>query len=180
MSRALTLLLLSIGIWLVADPARPAQDASYSEDAVKAAYLHRFAAYVEWSPEAAATSEFIIGVVGSEGVLGQLDRLLPAINVGGRPAGAHAVEKMADVEDLSILYIAPGRLESSRRLIAAAASHGALIVTDDANGLSAGGVINFVRVGRNVRFEVSQPAADRAGLKIDAALLAVAARVQVR
>ena len=43
-----------------------------------------------------------------------------------------------------------------------------------------GGVINFLEANRNVRFEVSLVAADRARLSIDSALLAVAARVERR
>ncbi len=81
---------------------------------------------------------------------------------------------------MAILYIAPGQLAAARRLIVAARSAPVLIVTDDPAGLAAGAVVNFIRVGKNVRFEVSQPAAHRAGLKIDPALLAVAARVETR
>ena len=46
--------------------------------------------------------------------------------------------------------------------------------------LDGGGVINFIEVNRNVRFEISLNAADRARLKIDSALLSVAARVERR
>ena len=55
-----------------------------------------------------------------------------------------------------------------------------LIVTDDKRGLDAGGVINFIETERNVRFEISLLAADRARLKINSALLSVAARVERR
>jgi hypothetical protein len=41
-------------------------------------------------------------------------------------------------------------------------------------------VINFVEAKRNVRFEISLIAADRARLKIDSALLSVAAHVERR
>jgi hypothetical protein len=179
--RPLTLLLIWISLWLAAVPGRCAgESAPVSEDAVKAAYLHRFAAYVEWPESAHPANAFTIGVLGSDGVLEQLERLLPTINIQGRMARARAVKSVADLDGVSILYIAPGRLSAARAFIAAASSHAVLIVTDDAAGLAAGGVINFVRVGPNVRFEVSQPSADRCGLKIDAALLGVAARVETR
>jgi hypothetical protein len=41
-------------------------------------------------------------------------------------------------------------------------------------------VVNFIEVNRNLRFEISLDAAARSGLRIDSALLAVAARVDVR
>jgi hypothetical protein len=169
-----------IGFWLLAIPAFGAEDASYSEDVVKAAYLHRFAAYVEWPMPARPATPFTIGVLGSDAVLAQLQRLLPEINIQGRPASARAVKNAADLEDVSILYVAPGRLAGAKAILAAAKSRAVLLVTDDPDGLASGGVINFVRMGSNVRFEVSQPAADRSHLKIDAALLSVAAHVETR
>lgn len=180
MSRPLTLLLIWIGLALTALSPPCGADTSFSEEAVKAAYLHRFAAYVEWPNAAQPARAFTIGVVGSESVLAELQRLLPAINVHGRSVTARIVKSPADLEDVSILYIAPGRLAKARALIVACASRSVLVVTDDPEGLEEGGVINFIRVGSNVRFEVSQPAADRSGLKIDAALLGVAARVETR
>jgi hypothetical protein len=181
LSRVLTILLLSFGLWLTGVAGRCAgAESSYSEEAIKAAYLHRFAAYVEWPGGTHPTAAFTIGVMGSDGVLEELHRLLPAINVQGRAVKARAVKNVADLSDVSILYIGPGRLAAARPVIAAAVSHSVLVVTDDPDGLKAGGVINFVRMGPNVRFEVSQPAADRCGLKIDAALLGVAARVETR
>jgi hypothetical protein len=172
--------LIWIGLWLAVVPARCVGDTPVSEDAVKAAYLHRFAAYVEWPASAHPAGAFTIGVLGSEGVLEQLEHLLPTINIQGRMARARVVKNAADLEGVSILYIAPGRLSAARSLILAAAAHSVLVVTDDSGGLKSGGVINFVRIGPNVRFEVSQPAADRSGLKIDAALLSVAAHVETR
>ena len=51
-------------------------------------------------------------------------------------------------------------------------------MTDNEHGLDGGGVINFIEVNRNLRFEISLNAADRSGLKINSALLSVAARVE--
>lgn len=180
LSRPLALLLLCMGLSLTAFTGRGAAETAFTEDAVKAAYLHRFAAYIQWPDAPSQSAAFTIGVMGSDGVLEQLQRLLPAITVQGRAANARVVRNAADLDGVSILYIASGRLAAARSVLAAAASHSVLVVTDDADGLKTGGVINFVRVGPNVRFEVSQPAAARSGLKIDAALLGVAARVETR
>ncbi len=81
---------------------------------------------------------------------------------------------------MHILYVGPDLTSRSRSLRTAAIERPILIVTDDARGLDAGGIINFVEASRNVRFEISLIAADRARLKIDSALLSVAARVERR
>jgi len=179
LSRPFASLLLWTGLCLLAIPGRCPADA-FSEEAVKAAYLHRFAAYVEWPESARPANVFTIGVMGPDGVLDQLRQLLPSIKIHGRPAAARTVSSVRDLKGVSILYIARGRLAQARPVIAAAIERSVLVVTDEADGLKTGSVINFIRAGPNIRFEVSQRAADRSGLKVDAALLGVALRVETR
>jgi hypothetical protein len=154
--------------------------AVFSVDAVKAAFLFRFASYVQWPDEAFATGRFVIGVIDADPVAEQLERLLPGMNVRGLPAELRRVAKLSDLDGLHILYVGPGDAADTRTLRAQAASLPILMVTDRDDGFATGGVINFVEVNRNVRFEVSLVAADRARLSIDSALLAVAARVERR
>jgi hypothetical protein len=157
-----------------------AADAVVSAHAVKAAYLHRFASYVEWPGDAAATQPFVIAVAGDEEVATHLEKLLPGMTVRGRPAELRRVSRAQELEGVSILYVGPNALRRTRELRSAAVRLPVMIVTDDKHGFEAGAVINFIEVDRSVRFEISLDAADRAGLKIDSALLSVAARVEPR
>lgn len=152
----------------------------YEEDAVKAAFLHRFAAYVEWPPSAVGAGPFTIGVMGAEGVVEHLERLLPGLVVQNRPARVKRVASVQDLEGVQILFIGRHSLGRARPVLAAAASRPVLTVTDDEDGLASGVAISFVRVGRNLRFEVSLHAAERSHLKISSGLLAVASRVEGR
>jgi len=52
-----------------------------------------------------------------------------------------------------------------------------LTVGDDAGFLEAGGILEFAYAGNTIQFAVNLAAAKRAGLKIDARLLALAQRV---
>ncbi len=153
--------------------------ASFSADAVKAAFLYRFASYVAW-PTDAPSGPFVIAVAGDEGVAQQLDALMPRMSVDGRPVEVRRVTRASDLEGVHILYVGPGPMTRTRSLRAAAASRPMLLVTDDQDGIDGGGVINFIETNRNVRFEISLLAADRARLRIDSALLSVAARVERR
>lgn len=154
--------------------------ASYSEEAVKAAFLYRFAGYVEWPAGAVRDTPFTIGVMGDESVLAELRRLLPGLSIQNRPAEVRKVASIEDLGSAEILYVGPGALVGAGALLSAAASRPILIVTDGEDGFEGGGVINFVKVGRNLRFEVSLTAAERSGLKISSGLLSVAARVEGR
>jgi len=154
--------------------------ALFSADSVKAAFLYRFASYVEWPVDAPATGPFIIAVAGAEAVAKHLDELLPRMTVNGRSAIVRRVTKVSELDGVHILYIGAGPLSRTRALREVAIDKPILIVTDDVKGLDAGGIINFLDSEKNVRFEVSLAAADRARLKVAAALLSVAARVERR
>jgi hypothetical protein len=153
--------------------------AEYSADAVRATYLFRFSSYVEW-PEAARHGDFIIGVIGDEAVTAHLERVVNGMSVDGRPTKVRRVQQADDLEGVHILYVGERAFRSSRPLRELAIRKPILIVTNSRDGLDGGGVINFVEVNRNLRFDISLDAADRGGLKIDSALLSVAARVEAR
>jgi hypothetical protein len=154
--------------------------AVFSAEAVKAAFLFRFASYVQWPDDAPASGRFVIGVVRGDPVADHLDRLLPGMNVRGMPVEVVRVTKPAELDGVHILYVGPGTAAATRALRARAATLPILVVTDREDGFESGGVINFLEATRNVRFEISLVAADRARLSIDSALLAVAARVERR
>jgi hypothetical protein len=169
--RALLFLVLCT---LAAAQALPAQ---FSTGAVKAAYLFRFASYVAWPDSGKADTPFVIGVVGAEDVAVHLERLLTGMSVQGRPAKVRRLQIEDDLSGLHIVYVGADVFRGARPLRLRAIEKPILLVTDTRNGLDGGAVINFVEVNRNLRFEISLDAADRSGLKIDSALLSVAARV---
>ncbi len=156
-----------------------AQAAQFSVEAVKAAYLFRFAQYVEW-PSQAAELPFVIAVSGADDVAAHLERLLPGMTVNGHRAVVRRVTRPQELDGVHILYIGANAFSRTRTLRERAIERPILVVTDNERGLDGGGVINFIELNRNLRFEISLNAADRSGLKINSALLSVAARVERR
>ena len=156
------------------------QGAQFSIDAVKAAYLFRFAQYVEW-PEAASPSvPFVIAVSGADNVAVQLERLLPGMTINGRRTIVRRVTRAQDLEGVHILFVGASAFSRTRGLRARAIEKPILVVTEVEGGIDGGAVINFIEVDRNLRFEISLNAADRSRLKVNSALLSVAARVERR
>jgi hypothetical protein len=148
-----------------------------SEDAVRAAYLYRFAGYVAWPDGAAADAPFVIDVMDSPAMARELRRILASHSINGRMTLVREVSRLQDVGNAQILYVAEGRAQLLRELRPQGRS-ALLLVTAEEGGLGDGSVINFLTVDSNVRFEVSLAAAERWGLKISADLLGVAVRVQ--
>jgi hypothetical protein len=156
-----------------------ASAAEYSEDAVKAAYLYRFAGYIDW-PQRGSAAPFTIDVLGAPGIAHELRRLLPGHPIRGQVAEVHEVTDSRDVGNAQILYVAAGHADMMRLFLSRARGAAMLVVTDEEGGLNSGSTLNFLTVDRNVRFEVSLTAAQRFGLKISSELLGVAIRVQGR
>jgi hypothetical protein len=166
--------LCTVGILLANSAAADA----YSEDAVKAAFLYRFAGYVEWPSASASTEPFTIAVLQADAVGAQLQRFLPGHLVNGRVVRARTIKTIQELADSQMLYVGSSPQSSLRVLLAPLRNRAVLVVTDDERGLEEGGMINFLTVDQRIRFEVSLLASDRAGLKISAELLSVAARVE--
>jgi hypothetical protein len=176
--RALALgaaLLLSLYPWHDAQGAEPE---IYTESAVKAVFLYRFADYVQWPAEALTAGKFTIAVLGADEIATHLEALLPSHPILGLPAQVKHVSEVRQIEDAQTLYVGRDYHGSLRAVIAALRDRPVLIVTDVEGGLEAGSAVNFVLSDQHVRFEISTAAANRAGLKISAELLAVATRIK--
>jgi len=153
-----------------------AQRVEAPEASVKAAFLYKFGGYVEWPPRTGGSAEpFTIGVLDSEAVAEELDRLVPGRSVGGRPVAVRRLRRGDPMKGVQLLFA--GGESPDRDAIRAAQAEGALVVTESRAGLAAGSAINFVMAGDHVGFEVSLDGAERSGLRISARMLAVARRV---
>jgi hypothetical protein len=172
-----SLSVLVIAVAILGATRAPA--AQFSVEAVKAAYLFRFAQYVEW-PQMPADAPFVIAVSGADDVASHLERLLPGMSVNGHRAVVRRVTRPQELDGVQILYIGADAFARTRSLRSRAIERPILVVTENELGLDGGGVINFIEVDRNLRFEISLIAADRNGLKINSQLLSVAARIERR
>jgi YfiR/HmsC-like len=163
---------------LAAPGGRAAQAQTYSEDAVKAAFLYRFAGYVDWPAAALVEPQFTIAVLDAGGVAGELGRLLQNRRVQDRPAQVRSIKSIRELNNAQMLYVGASHREDLRRLIAGLSGRPVLVVTNEDDGLDAGSTVNFLLIDQRVRFEISVDAAQSAGLKVASELLAVALRVR--
>jgi hypothetical protein len=171
---ALLALILCSGLTFAASGAPDVMPQS-----VKAAFLYQFLSYIEWpasalQPDAALT----IGIAGADRVRRELEQLVSGRTVNGRAVRVRPIQSDSSLEGICLLFIgadAAGRLPRLRR---AAEGRHVVLVTETARGLDRGSVINFVVKDRRVRFEISMPAARRAGIDLSSRLLAVAQTVR--
>jgi len=167
------LVLLLIAVW----PCFAQTDRDVTVDEVKAAFLYRFLDFVEWPAAKKDSGSIVIGVMEAPQVETELQRIVQARAQRGRSIAVKRVTSIEEATAVNVLFIGMRDRQRISRIAAALRRLPILTVTDAPDGLDAGGMINFVTSDR-VRFEVALDAAERAGLHLNANLLAVALRVR--
>lgn len=167
------------GLWLVAalllgGSAEVAAE-RLSEYQVKAAFLGKFAYYVEWPKEAFATDDapLIIGILGRDPFGEQLDQLTENATVGGHPLQLERFARVEEVEACHILFISRSEKRRLSAILEAVGS-GVLTVSELEWFAQSGGMIRLGIEAERIRFEINPEAARRAGLKISSRLLKLA------
>ncbi len=153
-------------------PAQP--DEAVAERRVKAAYLFRFARYIEWPGSALAQpgDPLLMGVWGHDELAGDLAALVAGHHVDGRRVEVLKVRDPASTT-VHILFMAQARGNRLARLLAALEQRPILVVTESPGALGLGSVINFLVDGGQIRFELSPQAAAKRGLRLSSRLIAV-------
>ena len=144
------------------------------EYSVKANYLVRFAAFVEWPSQSFATSRspVVICVVGRDPFDGALGRAARAQTAHGRPLTVRRPGTAEAAAGCHILYVGRG----GGGLIPA--GQRPILVVTDANVSSERGMIHFVIDDDRVRFHIDLQAASRSRLSISSRLLNLALSVR--
>jgi hypothetical protein len=159
--------------------ARAAEDPDSLELRVKAAFLYKFAGYVEWPPKSFERPEtpVTIGVIGAESLAAELAQAVTGRTVNDRPVTVKRLRAGESLAGIHILFV--GRAENARldQLAQSAQPRSILTVSESDGALARGSVINFVLSGGRVRFEIALDSAEKSGLKLSSRLLAVAQQV---
>lgn len=159
--------------------AQAAEDGETLELRVKAAFLYKFASYVEWPAKSFARPEtpVTIGVIGAESLATELVQAVAGRTVNDRAVTVKRLNAGDSLAGIHILFI--GRAESARldQLAQSAQPRSILTVTESAGALARGSVINFVLSDGRVRFQIALDSAEKSGLKLSSRLLAVAQQV---
>ena len=177
-----TLAVMLLLLWITVFPASAAEEGADLEQSVKAAFLYKFASFVEWPAPALPRPDtpIIIAVAGSETIVAKLSQMVVGRTAQGYPLTVRQIRAGDALAGVHILFI--GGNESTRlgQWVHAAQTHSTLLVTDAESALTRGSMINFVLAERRLRFEISLEAAEKSGLKLSSRLLAVAQQVHRR
>jgi len=147
---------------------------------IKAAFLYNFAKFIEWPAQSFpdANAPIVIGVLGDSPCAPALERLVKDRKINSRAIAVRRVESAQEASGTHLLFVDASEEAHFERLEPAIEALPVVTVGESPSFVPAGGAINFVLQGDNVRFEINMGAAGRAGVKISAQLLKLATAVR--
>ncbi|MGC4081547.1 MAG: YfiR family protein [Vicinamibacterales bacterium] len=170
--------LLVVAIALLGVPAVPRAQSASDEYRLKAAFVYRFPQFVEWPAAAVRDARTLDVCVLHPNPFGtDLEQMAMGESVGGRVLRVRIVTMLEELDGCHALF-AGGHNEATAAALKAVEGLPVLTVGEDDRFLDEGGIIALKVVERRVRFDVDATHARRAGLRISAQLLSLAAAVR--
>ncbi len=148
------------------------------EYTVKAAYLAKFAPFIDWPADAFASpnAPLNICVLGPDPFGTDLEKATAGQKDGDHPLAVRRMETLLPGAVCQILFIHDADLADEA--LDALRTRPVMTVTD--SGMRAHGIISFVVIDNHVRFDIDDDAARRVGLSISSKLLTLAHAVRHR
>jgi hypothetical protein len=173
-------LLVWVGGMLALAAEAQAQEGRELEYEVKAAFLLKFAMFVQWPTNALSSdvqAPLLIGILGDDPFGEKFDQSLKNEKVNGRAVQIRRANEVAGLVGCHVVFISASERARFSDLLAAFRDRQVLTVADEPGFASQGGMIGLYKEAGKVRFEINPPAIERAGLKASSKLLQVGRRI---
>jgi hypothetical protein len=147
----------------------------FPEYKLKAAFLYNFAKFISWPTNAfsATNTPLTIGVLGNDPFGPLLKDTVEGKTVNGRSILLRPLKRDEQPTGCHILFISRSEKERIPSILAGVEGQSILTVSEVDRFAHAGGMINFLVVSENVRFEINMQTAERAGLRVSSKLAGV-------
>jgi hypothetical protein len=151
-------------------------DGRVPEYHVKAAFLYKFATYVEW-PAASdnGLTQFTIGIIGHDPFGRRLDAVVEGQRIRGKAIVVRRLSGLEEIAHCQVLFVSASERPHLQAILGALRGAPVLTVGDMNQFAESGGMINLVTDDDDhIRFDINKKAIDRAGLKALTQLLRLA------
>lgn len=157
-------------------PSAGASPTGASEYQVKAAFLYKFAKFIDWPADALgpADSTFDLCVIGDDPFGKLLDQTVAGKRVSDHPIAVRRIASLDGSAGCRVLFISASESGRLSLLLTRLRDRPVLTVGDVEGFAESGGMVNLKLEARRVRLQINPGVAKRAGLKIDAELLSLA------
>lgn len=166
---------LGLGAGWVRGADEPASSVEYQ---VKAGLLINFAKFVEWPANAQTnSSKFRIGIVDDDKAFPVIAEEMAGKTIGSREIEVVRVKSTVDPKSFNIVFVTRSQAKRTEAVLKAVGTAPVLTVGEREGFAADGGCINFVLIGKKIRFEVNTGVAEKAGLKISSKIASMATLV---
>jgi hypothetical protein len=150
-----------------------------TDQAVKAAFLPKFARYVSWPPAArpGPGAPIQLCIIGTDSLGRLIDQAASGQSVDQHPIAIRRIASPGQAAGCHVAFVNGGNEKSTAAMLAALQARPVLTVTDG-QSRGARGMIHFTLHQGRVRFYVDAAAAAQAKLTIDSRLLGIALGVK--
>jgi hypothetical protein len=171
-------LILAAATALLGAPPTHARAQTPLETAVKAAYLLKFGAFVEWPATAfdGPAGPVHICISGPDPFGALLDRAVEGQLIAGRSITVQRMDHVDKGADCHILFVAASPRQPVADALERVRGAPVLTVTDNGPDPASRGVIDFVLRDNHVRFRIDGRTAGEGGLAISSKLLSLAVK----
>jgi hypothetical protein len=151
------------------------QQGQYSEYQVKGAFLVKFAMFVDWPTRSFpdAGTPITIGILGEDPFGDEFETALKSEIANGRHFELKRFRNLQELTDCHMIFVSAPESQRLAEILSATRDKAVLIVGDRDRFAHEGGMVNFIKEGGKVRFEVNAAAIEARGLRISAKLLQV-------
>ncbi len=153
-----------------------AQSARLTEHQVKAAFVYKFARFVQWPSQTFVDSAdtLVIAVLGKDPIAAVLGKVVEGKTVHGRSIRIEAADDLQEVESFHILYISESKRRQLGTILEQLARTPLLTVSDMTSFARDGGIIGFGEREERISLDINLAVAERAGLRVSSRLLKIA------
>lgn len=151
-----------------------------SEDGIKAAFVYNFAKFTTWPAQtfASASTPITVGFVGADSLADMFAQSVAGKNVNGHEFVIRRFPDATGVENCQMLFV--GNTEAAAAVLHATLGKPILTVGDTERFASAGGMINLIKNGTKIRFDIDLSAVNAAQMKLDSRLCQLARNIKGR
>ncbi|MCC5930568.1 MAG: YfiR family protein [Cyclobacteriaceae bacterium] len=137
-------------------------------------FMYNFTKYIQW-PEESLKGDFVIGVLGNNELVGNLEKMAESKTVGNQKIRIQVLNSPSDAANCHMVFIPDNRSKMFEDVNVATEGKPVLVITEKQGLGNMGSSINFIVVDGKLKFELNRGATEKANLKVagDLAKLAI-------
>ena len=163
---------LCLALLVIAPITARAVPAATPEYEVKAAFLFKFGNFADIPTPVG--HPFIVTILGDDPFGDSIDATVMGKTIAGRPVQIRRTRDLSEATGSGIVFVSGSEKARLHEILDALKNTNTLTVSDVDGFAAAGGMIGFVLDQNRIRFEINPGAAEQAGIRINAKLLALA------